>query len=246
MPVIPFGSKMKSPFLEQWRPEPGTLTTISILSLDPIGTRSHWVDLPEISVKDRCKCVESFCCKAFGPSWITYYFPIWVYDKTGLVGGTFFIFAVTPSQYHSIVNLAQAGDLLTFDLQVHTVKQGTGYQSSYTLMPNSTLRASMPEEMKVALTASIADFYKEEEKLCRSMTEESYTSMLQKVRYDFASGLPIIKKSPPAQPNPGSFQKPLTPVPAPVEVTQLPAPPVNNVGGSSKAITPEELQSMLT
>ncbi len=29
MPLIQFGSKMKSPYLEQWRPEPGTLTTIS-------------------------------------------------------------------------------------------------------------------------------------------------------------------------------------------------------------------------
>ncbi len=269
MPVLQFGSKMKSPYLEQWRPEPGTLTTISLLSLNPIGTRSHWVDVPELSIKDRCQCVEGFCCKAFGQAWLTYFFPIWVYDNPGSVEGTFFTFAATPTQYRNIVNLAKAGDLLTFDVQVQVVQQGTGYQTSYTLMPNSTLRSSMSEEMKAKIKESIDVFYKEEEKLCRSMTAESYNSLLQKVNYDFHSGLPLIKKTgsptqnpgffpggipgaPPQPPNPGYPQAPQASIPnvtpttqTAVEVPQIPPKEVTSPEVPSQPQAPHVTESNL-
>ncbi len=201
MPVIQFGSKMKSPYLEQWRPEPGTLVSISLLSLNPIGTQSHWVDLSEVQIRDRCQCVEGFCCKAFGPAWLTYFFPIWVYDKPGSVEGTFFIFGATATQYRNLINLAQAGDLLHFDIQVQCNQQGAGIQTSFTIMPNSTLRKSMPEDMIAKIQGSVDTFYQEEDKLCRPMTAEAYNSMLQKVNYDFHASLPLIKKQfTPAQP----------------------------------------------
>ncbi len=194
MPVIEFGTKMKSPFLEQWRPEPGTLTVISLLRLNPIGTRSHWVDLPEISMKDRCECVEGVCCQAFKQAWLTYYFPIWVYDTPSSVEGSFYILAATATQYRNLINLAQAGDLMHFDVQVQCTQQGTGIQVIFSVIAHSPLRESMNDEMKAKLEASVMGFYSSEKTLCRPMTVEAYNQLLMQVNYDFRSGLPLIRK----------------------------------------------------
>lgn len=191
MPVMNFGETMKGSYMETWRPAPGSINVISILSLNPIGTKSHWVDAG--GVKDRCQCVDGICCKAFGPSYLTYYFPIIVYKAMGSTEGTLYAWGVTTTQYKTLCSLAAAGNLLEFDVQVQAVQQGQGVQTSFTLMPSSRLRDLMNDSQKADLENFVADFYKSESVLCRPMTPEAYNQLLISVNYDFKSGLPLPK-----------------------------------------------------
>lgn len=191
MPRMQFGQTMKSSFLESWRPAPGSINTISLLSLDPIATRSHWVDMEAQGIRDRCQCVEGVCCKAFGAAYLTYYFPIFVYNNPGSPEGTFYAWGISGSMYQKLIPLAQAGDLLKFDIQVQAVQQGQGVQTSFTLMPNSQLRSLMAPETLAMLKESVDAFYQSEDKLCKPMTEASYNQLLMAVGYDFKSGLPL-------------------------------------------------------
>lgn len=194
MPRMTFGTQMKSSSMEQWRPTPGSISTISILSLDPLGTRSHWVDVPEIGIRDRCQCVEGVCCKAFSSAFLTYWFPIFVYNAPGSTEGQFYAWGVTSTQYRNLVTIAQAGNLLEFDIQVQAVQQGQGVQLTFTLMPNSRLRSLMSEDVKQKLAQSVEMFYTQEATLCRPMTAQAYNQLLMSVNYDFNSGLPLPKK----------------------------------------------------
>lgn len=191
MPVMNFGETMKGSYMETWRPTPGSINVISILSLNPIGTKSHWVDAG--GVKDRCQCVDGICCKAFGPSYLTYYFPIIVYKAMGSTEGTLYAWGVTTTQYKTLCSLAAAGNLLEYDIQVQAVQQGQGVQTSFTLMPSSRLRDLMNENQQNELKAFVDDFYKSENVLCRPMTSEAYNQLLMSVNYDFKSGLPLPK-----------------------------------------------------
>lgn len=191
MPVMNFGETMKGSYMETWRPAPGSINVISVLSLNPIGTKSHWVDAG--GVKDRCQCVDGICCKAFGSSYLTYYFPIIVYKAMGSTEGTLYAWGVTTTQYKTLCSLAAAGNLLEYDIQVQAVQQGQGVQTSFTLMPSSRLRDLMNENQQNELKAFVDDFYKSESVLCRPMTPEAYNQLLMSVNYDFKSGLPLPK-----------------------------------------------------
>ncbi len=106
----------------------------------------------------------------------------------------------------------------------------------------------MNEELKAKMKVTIDAFYQSEEKLCRSMTAESYKAMLQKVNYDFHSVLPIIKKDiatqsgfypsgiPGAAQNPGAFQYPQVP-------NTFPQVPGSATGQASPKIVPQVSQN---
>jgi hypothetical protein len=217
--------------MEQWRPAAGTLAVVSILDLRSIATRSHWVDLQDLGVRDRCQCVDGVCCKAFGMPYVTYYFPIWVYDSPGSVEGGFFVWGVTPTQYKNLINVAQAGNLLQFDLQVQVTQQGQGLQTSFTIMPSSQLRSMMGEEMKADLDKSVKGFFESESQLCKPMTEAGYSQLLMQAGYDFQSGLPLPKRQqaqmgfyPQGIPQSGYGYQPQQLGYTPSQTPQMPAP----------------------
>lgn len=187
MPILNFGEKLPSVYLEKFNPPENVATRVSILALQAIGVEAHWLDYEHAGYKGLYKCCGGICCKAFGTRSQMYHVPVYVYtNPTQNAQGQLMDWSMTKTVYNMICDYAQRYNLLEWDLDVVKTRQGQGTRTNMTIVPDVKMRAYWTPEQKATVDESVRVFYQiGETTLAQDCDENKYMQILTELGYDF-------------------------------------------------------------
>lgn len=188
MPVLNFGEKLSSVYLERFNPPDGQPVKVSLLALQTIATECHWLDFPAHGVRGMYQCVHGVCCQAFGNRNQNYHVPVFVYSSVSPIDGTLMDWSMPQTVYRNVCDLASRYNLLDYDLEVRKERKGnTNYSTTtVTIVPDVKLRSQMSDDLKAKLKADVEAYFSVgESSMLTPMTEQEYVRILTEMGYDF-------------------------------------------------------------
>ena len=188
MPVLNFGEKLSSVYLERFNPPDGQPVKVSLLALQTIATECHWLDFPAHGVRGMYQCVHGVCCQAFGNRNQNYHVPVFVYSSVSPIDGTLMDWSMPQTVYRNVCDLASRYNLLDYDLEVRKERKGnTNYSTTtVTIVPDVKLRSQMSDDLKAKLKADVEAYFSVgESSMLTPMTEQEYARILAEMGYDF-------------------------------------------------------------
>lgn len=164
MPIINFGDKLKSVYLQRVTLKPGVVVRALILSFDKaLAVQFHYLKFDNYTGSFQCN--GDVCCKAFGVPQQKYYLPVWVYKNPQVSAeGEIQALQLTPRQYDEMVQLkdlyAKSGsNLAAFDFQITCVERGRGVDPTFSPIPGASLVTYLPAEVQKKIQESLSAFY---------------------------------------------------------------------------------------
>lgn len=187
MPIIKFGEKLRTPYLERFSPQDNIEYRLAILEFDPIiGVIFHYLD--ENDYKGSFQCIQGVCCEVNGVPQMRYFLPVWVYKGLNTYEGELKVLQITKYQYENFSKLAGDFDLRSVDWKVMTQRKGRGKDTSIQAIPGNMWLASAPEDYLAQVSESLQVYFAmAEQTLIRPMNEEDWYKCIRDIGIDIVS-----------------------------------------------------------